>query len=84
MLFNSLSYILFLVVVFTIYWVLKEQYRWILLLAASYFFYMYSAPKYGLLIFSITLVSYLSAIAIENHSDEKKKISGNELCHRCV
>ena len=43
------------------------------MLIASYFFYMCSGPQYGLLIFCVTLVSYLSAIVIEKYSDKKKK-----------
>lgn len=73
MLFNSFVYILFLPIVFALYWFLRDQYRWILLLIASYFFYMCSGPQYGLLIFCVTLVSYLSAIVIEKYSDKKKK-----------
>ena len=52
---------------------LKDRYRYILLLIASYFFYMCSGPKYGLLIFSITLITYLSAIIIDQSEDKKKK-----------
>lgn len=73
MLFNSFTYAIFLPVVFALYWILKDQYRWLLLLLASYFFYMCSSPKYGLLIFSVTLVSYLTAIMIERCSEKGKR-----------
>lgn len=73
MLFNSFAYMIFLPIVFAIYWLLKDQYRWILLLLSSYFFYMCSGPQYGLLIFGVTFVSYLSAIIIENRSEKRKK-----------
>lgn len=75
MLFNSLAYVVFLPIVFTLYWILKDRYRWILLLLASYFFYMCSGPKYGLLIFSVTLVSYLSGLVIEKCSKKAQKLS---------
>ena len=42
---------------------------------ASYFFYMCSGPKYGLLIFSVTLVSYLSGLVIEKCSKKAQKLS---------
>ena len=73
MLFNSLAYVLFLTIVFAIYWLLKDQYRWILLLAASYFFYMCSGPQYGLLILGITVVSYLSSLIIESTENKRKR-----------
>ena len=73
MLFNSFAYVIFLPIVFALYWILKDQYRWILLLLASYFFYMCSGPQYGILIFGVTLVSYLAAIVIDKHSDKRKK-----------
>lgn len=73
MLFNSLSYAIFLPVVFAFYWILKERYRWILLLAASYFFYMCSGPKYGILIGGVTLVSYICARLIEDSESQNRK-----------
>ena len=73
MLFNSFAYAVFLPIIFASYWILKDQYRCFLLLLSSYFFYMCSGPKYGLLIFSVTVVSYLSAIMIERYSEKKKK-----------
>lgn len=83
MLFNSFAYAVFLPVVFAIYWALKDQYRWILLLIASYFFYMCSGPKYGLLIFAVTFVSYSSALIIENSQDKKRK-KLSLICAVCV
>ncbi len=73
MLFNSLAYILFLLIVFALYWGINHRYRWILILIASYFFYMCSGPKYGFLILSVTLVTYLAAIEIERRRDKEKK-----------
>lgn len=74
MLFNSFAYAAFLPIVFTIYWLLKDSYRWILIVIASYFFYMCSGLRYGLLIFGISGVSYLAARLIENISEKKKKV----------
>lgn len=68
MLFNSVSYAIFLPTVFLLYWILPYHFRWILLLAASYFFYMSWNTKYVVLIFGTTLVSYLCALAIEHTS----------------
>lgn len=65
MLFNSMQYALFLPIVFAIYWALPHKYRWFLLLISSYYFYMSWNPKYVFLILMTTVISYLSAIALE-------------------
>jgi len=75
MLFNSLPFILFLPVVFILHWLLPFKYRWILLLIASYFFYMCNNPWYGLLLAGTTLIDYYIALKIsdtENISVKKK------------
>lgn len=73
MLFNSFSYAIFLPAVFALYWLLKDRCRWILLIAASYFFYMCSGLKYTFIIFGVTVLSYVSAILIERDNDGKTK-----------
>lgn len=74
MLFNSLSYAIFLPLVFIIYWLLPNKYRWVLLLIASYYFYMSWNAKYVFLIFITTFTSYLCAILIEKNREHKKLI----------
>lgn len=69
MLFNSFAFAIFLPVTFALFWLLRDKYRWILLVIASYFFYMCSGPKYGLLIFGISVVSYFSARLLEKYED---------------
>ena len=73
MLFNSLSFAVFLPIVFAIYWILPHKYRWILLLIASYWFYMSWNPKYIVLILFTTLVSYVAAIALEKQANVRIK-----------
>ncbi|MBE6119195.1 MAG: MBOAT family protein [Erysipelotrichaceae bacterium] len=72
MLFNSFSFAIFLPIVFAAYWLIKDRYRWIVIVLSSYFFYACSGPKYLLLIFFVTIVSYISARLIEKHSNKKK------------
>ena len=74
MLFNSLNYAIFLPLVFIIYWLLPNKYRWVLLLIASYYFYMSWNAKYVFLIFITTFTSYLCAILIEKNREHKKLI----------
>lgn len=65
MVFNSLSYAIFLPIVFILYWTLPHKYRWILLLFFSYYFYMNWNPKYIVLILFVTVFSYIAARLIE-------------------
>lgn len=65
MLFNSWSFAIFLPIVFVLYWILPHKFRWILLLASSYYFYMSWNVKYVLLIFITSIISYMAALLIE-------------------
>ena len=58
MLFNSLEYLIFLPLVALLYFVTAQRYRWIVLLLASYAFYMSWRVDFALLIFASTLVDY--------------------------
>lgn len=62
--FNSLHFILFFAVVFLLYWALPPRVRWMVLLAASYYFYLCWNVLHGLLIFGTTLLSYCAALRI--------------------
>ncbi|SCW65780.1 D-alanyl-lipoteichoic acid acyltransferase DltB, MBOAT superfamily [Ruminococcaceae bacterium YRB3002] len=75
MLFNSLAYLVFLPVVFSLYWLVSKEYRWLVVLVASYCFYMFSVPAYGLIILGITIVSYVSAMMIDKTPDKRKRKS---------
>lgn len=71
--FNSLAYAIFLPIVFALYWMLPNKYRWILLMIASYYFYMSWNPKYVVLILFTTFVSYMAAIMVEKTESIKKR-----------
>ena len=73
MLFNSLSFAIFLPIVFALYWLLPHKYRWVLLLIASYYFYMSWNVKYVTLILTTTLISYAAARLLEGQPDLRKK-----------
>lgn len=73
MLFNSFQFILFFIVIVTLYFLTNPKFRWILLLAASYFFYMSWNIKYAVLIFTSTVITYLSGIYIERFKSKIKK-----------
>lgn len=73
MLFNSIAFACFLPIVFSLYWLLPNKYRWPLLLVASYYFYMSWNPKFALLIICTTVISYFSAIIIEKTNSSRMK-----------
>ena len=73
MLFNSFAYIVFLPIVFTLFWCIKDRYRWIVILIASYFFYMCSGPAYIIIIAGVTLTSYCSALMIDKAATSIQK-----------
>lgn len=72
MLFNSLSFAIFLPIVFSIYWLVPKKYQWVILFISSYFFYMCWKVEYVVLIILTTLVSYFSAILIEKKPTRKR------------
>lgn len=65
MLFNSFSYALFLPIVFILYWIMPQKFRWIILLLSSYYFYISWGPQYVAVILLTTLVSYAAALLME-------------------
>jgi D-alanyl-lipoteichoic acid acyltransferase DltB (MBOAT superfamily) len=65
MLYNSLQFLIFFVVVTTIYFQLNWRGRWMLLLAASCFFYMAFVPKYLLILGFTIVIDYIAGIKIE-------------------
>lgn len=73
MLFNSIHFLLFFPIVTMLFFVLKHQYRWILLLAASCYFYMAFKPIYILILAFTIVIDYYAAIFIENSEGNKKK-----------
>jgi alginate O-acetyltransferase complex protein AlgI len=73
LLFNSLEYLIFLPTVVFLFFVLPHKFRWILLLAASFFFYMYWKPEYILLIIFSTLVDYFAGIMMDRQDTQAKR-----------
>lgn len=71
--FNSIEFLIFLPVVVSLYWILPHKVRWILLLAASYFFYMsWNIWLLGLILVT-TVTAYVAAIAIGHARSQWEK-----------
>lgn len=64
MLFNTYNFAIFLPIVIIVYFLIPHKFRWVLLLAASYYFYMSWKVEYIFLIMISTLVDYLSGRAM--------------------
>ena len=73
MLFNSLAYLIFLPIVVILFWVVPKKFRTLLLLVASYVFYMSWKPIYGLLIVGLTALNYGFGLWIASIDKAEKK-----------
>jgi D-alanyl-lipoteichoic acid acyltransferase DltB (MBOAT superfamily) len=74
MLFNSFSFVIFFPVVAILYYLLPHRFRWMLLLAASCYFYMAFVPYYILILFYLIVIDYCAGIAIEKAEGKKRKL----------
>jgi len=76
MLFNSLAFLIFFPLVAIIYYLIPRhnlRLRNLLLLVASYYFYMCSIPAYALILLSSTLITYFSAILMGRKSETGRR-----------
>ena len=72
MLFNSLTFIIFLAVVLVLYYTLPQKLKWIMLLIASCIFYMGWRAELIILIVISTLSNWLLARLIYDKPEKKK------------
>lgn len=73
MLFNSIDFWLFFLVVCVVNFMLPHRWRWILLLVASYAFYMNWNASYIILIIISTVIDYLCARGLKRSDDPKHR-----------
>ncbi|MCI8550416.1 MAG: MBOAT family protein [Lachnospiraceae bacterium] len=74
MLFNSIDFLIFFPIVILVYFIIPIKIKHIWLLAASYYFYMCWNAKYILLLFTSTVVTYISGLMIEKIKHSAYKI----------
>lgn len=81
MIFNSIAFAVFLPIIFILYWICPAKYRYLFLLAASFYFYMQTDKRYIFLLLSTAALSYFLALALQaanslpgNGECEKRKI----------
>ena len=73
MLFNSFEFLVFFSILVVLYFSIAQRFRWMLLLGASYYFYMSWKPEYVLLILFTSLVSYYCGIWMHNAKTLKRR-----------
>lgn len=72
MLFNSLHFLLFFIFVTTLYYTIPWKLRWVLLLAASAYFYASFIPVYLIILGVVIVIDYFAGIWIENSKGHKR------------
>jgi alginate O-acetyltransferase complex protein AlgI len=73
--FNSGHFLLFFPVVAGLYFLLPHRFRWMLLLTASYFFYMCAVPGYAVLLLASTVVDYCAGLAMAGCVDRRYRVA---------
>ncbi len=73
MLFNSLEFALFFPIVTILFFLLPHKFRWLLLLLASCFFYMFFKPIYILILILTIVIDYFAGIWIEKTVNKKHR-----------
>ena len=74
MLFNSFQYWIFFLIVAALFYSMSFRFGKVLLLLASYVFYMWWDPRFIVLILTSTLVDYYLGILLEAASGRRKKL----------
>lgn len=73
MLFNTLQFVVFFFAVLTAFYSSPARWRRVLLLIASYYFYMCWNPKFILLLLTLTTIDYWAALWIDASSGARRK-----------
>ena len=74
MLFNSLQFVLFFIVVTTLYYALPWRWRWKMLLAASCVFYMAFIPAYIFILLVTILIDYTAGLYLEKLTGRSRTV----------
>ena len=74
MLFNSIQFLFFFIIVTSLYFILPQKIRWFLLLASSCYFYMAFIPVYILILGFTIIVDYFAGIYIEQAVGRRRKL----------
>lgn len=72
--FVSLQFLIFFVIVTSLYFIFPHKFRTIFLLTASSIFYMAFIPQYVLILFFLIMVDYIAGILIQGSRGQRRKI----------
>lgn len=75
MLFNSIEYGLFFLLVFAVHWILPLGWRRPFLLLASYYFYASAIPQYIVLILGLTAFNYAMGFAVHRTRGRQRNLA---------
>lgn len=73
MVFNSIEYLFFLPIVLVLFFIVPQKIKCIVLLIASYYFYMSWNPKYIILLLFFTIFNYYIALRIDKNNEKTKR-----------
>ena len=83
---TSNLFILFVFITVVLYYILPHKIQWLVLLVASYVYYIYSGPRYVYFILFSTLCSYLCGRLIEKFAENKDENgkTGNKKLQKAI
>ncbi|MCH5347617.1 MAG: MBOAT family protein [Muribaculaceae bacterium] len=80
MLFNSFKFWLLFILIFALYWLIPSKYRkarkWYLIIV-SYALYMNFQPSFAIVLFGVTMITYLGALVINKFDDSQTSDSNH-------
>jgi alginate O-acetyltransferase complex protein AlgI len=79
MIFNSIEFLIFFSIVFLLYFLVPQRFRWIYLLAASCFFYGFYKLEYLVLLIVQIIIVYFIALKISRLDPDKDKSQRKQL-----
>ncbi|SDK04189.1 MBOAT family O-acyltransferase [Flavobacterium noncentrifugens] len=74
MIFNSLQFLVFFIVITILYFQLPHKFRWLLLLLGSCYFYMAFVPIYIVILGFTIVIDYFAGILLEDSQGKKRKM----------
>ncbi|MDR1638403.1 MAG: hypothetical protein LBT59_01800 [Clostridiales bacterium] len=78
MIFTSVTFIIFIAIIFAIYYAIPKKYQWILLLVGSYAFYMWQIPWYACFLLYSTSITWIFSRLIGNNNENLVKYRSTE------
>ncbi len=71
--FTSLNFLVFFPILFLVFYITPLKFRWLILLCASYFFYINIKPVFAILMASVTLTTYIFTQLMDKSQNESRK-----------